>query len=134
MSFVERHVGRDAARRMDHQRVTIGLGACDIARREIAVRTGPVLDDDGLVEGWLHAFGIVAREHISAAAGRIGANDLDFARREILLRQSATQNEWRCGERCARRKNVAPRRVLASRHFITPCSDQPLGSIFAIFT
>ena len=66
---VERHIDRQDAAGRQHDGMTVGRGAGDDAARDGAPRPRPVLDDDGLLEVFLHLLGEDAGHHVARAAG-----------------------------------------------------------------
>ena len=79
---IERRVDRKRARR-DQKRVAVGRGLGDLARRDGAAGAAAVLDHDGLAEPRAHPLGDDARDHVVAAAGRVGHDQRDRARRIV---------------------------------------------------
>ena len=110
------------------ERVAVGRGLRDLARRDRAARAALVLDHDLLAERPAHLLGDDARHHVVAAAGGVG-NDQGDRPRRIVLRRRAGRREQRETE--ARRHNLFtlhPRRFcVADQHSKTkpPASSEP---------
>ena len=79
---IERRIDRQRARG-DQQRVAVGRGLGDLARRDGAAGAAAVLDHDGLAEARAHPLGDDARDHVVAAAGRVGHDQRDRVGRII---------------------------------------------------
>ena len=95
---IERRIDRKRAGAADHQRVAVGLGLRDLARRDGAAGAAAVLDDDLLAERLAHLVGDDARDGVVAAAGRIGHDQRDRAGR-IVLRRSGAAGQRRRSDR-----------------------------------
>ena len=86
---IERRVDRERARG-DQERVAVGLGLGDLARRDGAAGAAAVLDHDGLAEARAHPLGDDARDHVVAAAGRVGHDQRDRTGRIVRRLRAAT--------------------------------------------
>ncbi|MHC2720714.1 hypothetical protein ACVMGE_003201 [Bradyrhizobium diazoefficiens] len=89
-------LGREQHRAVgaDEQRIAVGRRFRESLARDHAAGAGLVLDDEGLTELFLELVGDDARGAVDIAAGRIGHDQLDAARRPLL---------GRCGPRQHRR-------------------------------
>ena len=85
---IERRIDRERARR-DQKRVAVGLGLRHLARRDGAAGAAAVLDHDGLAEARAHPLGDDARDHVVAAAGRVGHDQRDRVGRIVGGRMTA---------------------------------------------
>ena len=77
---IERRIDRKRACG-DQKRVAVGFGSRDLTRRDGAARAAAVLDHDGLADARRHFLGNDARDHVVAAARRIGHHQGDRANR-----------------------------------------------------
>ena len=89
---IERRIDRVRAGAAEAERVAVGRGLRDLARRDRAARAALVLDHDLLAERLAHLLGDDARHHVVAAAGRIRDDQRDRPRR-IVLRGGARRCE-----------------------------------------
>ena len=85
---VERRIDRERAGAAEAERVAVGRGFRDLARRDRAARPALVLDHDLLAERLAHLLGDDARHHVVAAAGRIRHHQRDRARGIVLRRDT----------------------------------------------
>ena len=83
---VEARVDRDRAGVAEEQRVAVGRAADHRARADQARAADAIVDDHLMAERAGQLFGDHARQHVDAAAGRIGHHQRDGAVRIIVLR------------------------------------------------
>ncbi|MEZ0048628.1 hypothetical protein ABIA42_007507 [Bradyrhizobium sp. USDA 327] len=88
------HLGREQHRAVgtDEQRVAIGCRLREGLARDHAAGAGLVLDDEGLAELFLELVGDDACGAVDIAAGGIGHDQLDVARRPLLARRRPRQH------------------------------------------
>ena len=95
---IERRIDRERAGAAEHERVAVGRGLRDRARRDRAAGAAAVLDHDLLAERLAHLLGDDARHHVVAAAGRVGHDQRDRPVGIVLRR----------GRRCGREGRPRP--------------------------
>ena len=91
---IERRIDRVRAGAAEAERVAVGRGLRDLARRDRAAGAALVLDHDLLAERLAHLLGDDARHHVVAAAGGV-RNDQGDRPRRIVLRRRAGRREQR---------------------------------------
>jgi hypothetical protein len=84
--LIERRIDRERAGAAETERIAVGRGFRDLARRDRAAGAALVLDHDLLAERAAHLLGDDARHQVIAAAGRVGNHQRDRPRRIVLAR------------------------------------------------
>src|SRR5262249_5007623 len=93
-----------AAPLADDQRIAIGFGTHDPAGTDGAAGSGDVLDQNGLTERCLHAFGERARDNVGRSARWERCDNGDRPRRISLRRSDARDGRQRVRAGCRMQK------------------------------
>src|SRR6516225_1017830 len=110
-----------AAPLADDQRIAIGFGTHNPAGTDGAAGPGDVLDQNGLTERCLHAFGERARDNVGRSARWERCDNGDRSRR-IGLRRSDAPNYRQRGSACGQMQKISAGKFhlnLPSHHSIT---------------